>query len=162
MTQIYVNDANILIDLCNLEIVPEFLALGFDLCTTDFVLAELDEEQAMLFRGKLTEISTSESEMLDVIILKESHSALSFEDCTAWFHASSRQGVLVTSDKALRNAAANSGTIVKGILHLFDQMRIQNCMTLEKCIVKLQELIIINPRAPKKLIQNLIEEWQKQ
>jgi hypothetical protein len=41
--KIHINDANILIDLVHLDLVVPFLALNFELYTTDFVFAELEQ-----------------------------------------------------------------------------------------------------------------------
>lgn len=161
MVQIYINDANILIDLCDLDIIEEFLALDFELCTTDFVMAELEERQKRLFQDKLVVLSTEPGSFAEIVVLVENHSSLSFEDCTIWYHAIQKNGVMITSDKPLRKAAEAKGTSVRGILHLFDEMKIQNCMPLQKCISKLEELKLINPRAPKNLIDQLIANWLK-
>lgn len=159
MVKIYINDANILIDLCDLDLIDEFLKLDMQLCTTDFVMAELEDRQKGLFGDKLLILSTEPESFTEIVLLVESHSALSFEDCTVWFHAIQQNAVMVTSDKPLRKAAEQKGTSVKGILHLFEEMKKQNCMSLQKSISKLEELKTINPRAPKNLIDQLIANW---
>lgn len=161
MLQFYINDANILIDLCDLDIIEEFLKLDMQLCTTDFVMAELEEKQKRLFGDKLVVLTTKPESFAEIILLSESHSALSFEDCTIWFHTIQKDGVMITSDKPLRNAAKAKGTNVRGILHLFDEMKKQNCMSMQKCISKLEQLKTINPRAPRDLIDQLIANWLK-
>ena len=138
--QIYINDANILIDLCNLDIVFEFLALNFELCTTDFILAELEEEQAEKFREKLTIYTSDATVLIEINALFIQHKGLSFEDCSVWHFANKMNGTLVTSDNTLRKKATKNGVNVKGILHLFEEMKNQECMSVEKCIQKLEEL----------------------
>ena len=43
--KVIVNDANILIDLVELELLPHFFDLEFEFLTTELVLNELFEEQ---------------------------------------------------------------------------------------------------------------------
>ena len=43
--KIFINDANVLIDLVELDLVSEFASLPYELHTTDFVLNEINEEQ---------------------------------------------------------------------------------------------------------------------
>ena len=156
MTQIYINDANILIDLCTLDIVEEFLALNFELCTTDFIIAELDDHQAERFVDNLKIYTSDANILLEINELFSQHNGLSFEDCSVWYFANKSNGILLTSDMALRKKAARNGVNVKGILHLFEEMKNQKCMTIEKCTSKLEELKIQNSWAPVKLIDELI------
>lgn len=160
MTEIYINDANVLIDLCNLDIVEEFLALDYQLCTTDFIIAELDEEQALKFKDNLKIYTSDANALLEINTLFTQHNGLSFEDCSVWYFAHKMSGILLTSDMALRKKAAKGGVNVKGILHLFEEMKNQKCMPLAKCISKLEALKIENPWAPMILIDELIVKFK--
>lgn len=46
--RVIINDANILIDLVQLDLMNEFIQLKLDLKTTDFVYEELNDEQKKL------------------------------------------------------------------------------------------------------------------
>lgn len=163
MSQLYINDANVLIDLCDLNIVSEFLSLdNIVLCTTDFVMAEIDDYQAKLFLGKIIVIKSENEEIKEISDLMIKNNGLSIQDCSVWYYADKRKGTLVTSDSKLRKLAGKSGTQVKGILHIFELMKEQKCLSLTKCIEKLEELKKINPRSPNKLIDELIEKWNKE
>ena len=52
--KIVINDANILIDLAKLELIPVFAKINFDLHTTDVVIEELNEEQRDPCNRKIT------------------------------------------------------------------------------------------------------------
>lgn len=43
--KIHINDANILMDIVQLDLASVFLELNFELYTTDFVFAEIEPEQ---------------------------------------------------------------------------------------------------------------------
>ncbi|REC56269.1 hypothetical protein DRF62_04175 [Chryseobacterium piscium] len=161
MKQIYITDANIFIDLYNLGIVKEFLSLECELCTTDFVMEELEPEQAAIFSG-LKIYESSEEEIEKIVDLMDNHTGLSFEDCSVWYFADKTQGVLITSDGKLRKTAFNSGTDVRGILHLFEKMKDEELLSIEICIEKLELLKTVNVRSPKKLIDNLIDQFKNE
>lgn len=81
--RIFLNDANILIDLVDLDCVEAFFQLNVELCTTDFVLEELEEFQKDLFRDDRLRICTSDSDAIATISdLMEANPGLSFEDCS--------------------------------------------------------------------------------
>ena len=50
--KLLINDANILIDIAKLGLVDAFLSLDFDLHTTDFVFAELNDNSKKAFHPR--------------------------------------------------------------------------------------------------------------
>ncbi len=81
--KLLINDANILIDIIKIDVVASFLALNFELKTTDFVFAELlPEQQKILKSEKLQIIESNEGEDLAGIYqLLANSTGVSFEDC---------------------------------------------------------------------------------
>ena len=55
--KILINDANILIDLIELELLQEFSLLEFEMCTTDFILAEIEDTQEALIAVSYTHLA---------------------------------------------------------------------------------------------------------
>ena len=108
--RIIVNDANILIDLVELQLLPQFFALKFEFFTTTLILEELlDEQQAQLETYLTQEILHAEemsaTDLESIKTIEKSKPKLSQQDCSAYHQAASKQGTLVTSDNVLRKFA---------------------------------------------------------
>lgn len=143
--RIIVNDANILIDLVELQLLPQFFALKFEFFTTTLILEELLDEQRVQLETYITqeiliaeEMSTEDLEAIKTI--EKSKPRLSQQDCSAYHQATSKQGTLVTSDNVLRKFAIATNIDVHGHLWIFDQMVAQNTLTPITASQKLMEL----------------------
>lgn len=163
--RIIINDANILIDLVQLDLMNEFIQLEMELKTTDFVYEELNEEQKIVITsfidsGDIELIVTEDVEDYDRIInIMESSSGLSFEDCSVWHYAEKLEGILLSGDGRLRKQAIANGISVRGILYIFDQLLLANLITFELAIDKIEHLYEINPRLPINSKNERILRW---
>lgn len=165
--KILINDANILIDLFELDLLQEFVQLDFEMCTTDFILAEIDDIQkapiaTIIEAGNLTLIVTENDEDFDGInALLGAGGGLSLEDCSAWYYSRKLGGILVTGDRNLRKLATAVGIEVRGIIYLFDELLAQEIITCEMAIKKIEHLLTINNRLPKDAIRIRVRLWKK-
>lgn len=165
---VVVNDANILIDLVKLQLLPHFFSLQLRFYTTDLILNELhdwqvEELQLYINSGSLTIIQLTDTELVDVALLQAEKRQLSEQDCSAIVCARKVTGTLLTSDKNLRNFAAKKALTVIGHLWVFDKMVAENTITPQNAIIKLTELReIVNPRLnlPKIECENRLELWK--
>jgi predicted nucleic acid-binding protein len=159
--KLLINDANILIDIIKLDIVDSFLALEFDLQTTDFVFSELnDEQQIVLQSAKLKIIITdSLNDYKAINSLLANNRGLSFEDCSVWYYAKKLAGVLISGDGKLRKKVSEDGVEVKGIIYIVEEMKKQQKITTQKAIIKLGELKELNSRLPHNEIEKIIQFW---
>lgn len=96
--RIVITDANILIDLINLDLSAVlFESELFEFKTTDFVFDEIYEEQKEkllpVIRAKQLEVcEPDEADLKEIFILKQQSNALSIEDCSVWYFASKLEG----------------------------------------------------------------------
>ncbi|MBA4301006.1 hypothetical protein SAMN03080617_02093 [Algoriphagus alkaliphilus] len=161
--RIFLNDANILIDLVHLDCVEAFFQLNVELCTTDFVLEELEEFQKDLFQNDRLRICTSDSDAIATISdLMEANPGLSFEDCSVWHHARIQGGILITGDGRLRRKASAEGIEVRGIIYLIDLIKDQGIRSISECVSILDKLKVINPRLPIHELEKRIENWRRE
>lgn len=161
--RIFLNDANILIDLVHLDCVEAFFQLNVELCTTDFVLEELEEFQRDLFQNDRLRICTSDSDAIATISdLMEENPGLSFEDCSVWHHAKIQGGILITGDGRLRRKASAEGIEVRGIIYLIDLIKDQGIRSISECVIILDNLKVINPRLPIHELEKRIENWRRE
>ena len=165
---IVVNDANILIDLVKLQLLPHFFSLQLKFYTTDLILDELhdwqvEELQVYVDNGVLTVIQLTDSELIDITLLQAEKRQLSEQDCSAIVCARKVTGDLLTSDNNLRKFARKKLFSVYGHLWIFDKMVEANTITPQNAIDKLTELReVINPRLnlPKIECENRLELWR--
>jgi|SRR5690606_10807306 len=167
--RIIVNDANILIDLVELQLLPQFFALKFEFFTTTLILEELLDEQRVQLETYITqeilkaeEMSTKDLEAIKTI--EKSKPKLSQQDCSAYHQATSKQGTLVTSDNVLRKFAIATNIDVHGHLWLFDQMVDQNTLmpiTASQKLMELCDTINTQLKLPKVECDQRHEVWNK-
>lgn len=166
--RVIINDANILIDLVHLDLMNEFIQLKLELKTTDFVYEELNEEQKNVITdfidsGDIELIITEEDEDFACIVaILENSSGLSFEDCSVWHYANKLGGILLSGDGRLRKQAVEKGIPVRGILYVFDQLLLNDLITFDYAIEKLEQLYEINPRLPIHSKNERISSWTLQ
>lgn len=165
---IIVNDANILIDIIELQLTDPFFRLGYAFHTTSLIYEELFEEQQQqlsifVARGRLTVSVLSAAELEDIHRIQTSKPALSEQDCSAFFQAQRLNGILITSDKLLRTFAEQQRLPVHGHLWVFDRLIEARLVTGPQAVQKLQELQTqINPALglPKSECSKRIELWK--
>jgi rRNA-processing protein FCF1 len=159
--KLLINDANILIDIAKLGLVDAFLSLDFDLHTTDFVFAELNDQQQESMSSERLKIITTDNQQdfNSIMVLLNAHKGLSFEDCSVWHYTHKLKGTLITGDGILRKKVTNAGLDVKGIIYILEEIKQQNKLPINICIEKLQELKMINDRLPKHEIDKRINDW---
>jgi predicted nucleic acid-binding protein len=166
---IVVNDANILIDLVKLELLPHFFAMELKFYTTDLILNELHDWQVLEYEHyinihKLTIMNLTDNELSEVQKLQTEKRQLSEQDCSAIVCAQKVEGTIITSDKNLRNFATSKTLTVVGHLWMFDKMIEQCTITPVQAIYKLKELIEqVNPRLnlPEAECKSRISNWKR-
>lgn len=161
--KLHINDANILMDIVKLDLTEAFLALGFELYTTDFVFAEMEpEQQEQLASDTLIKIGADAVDMTAIFEMMEQHAGLSFEDCSTWHFAQKMDGILVTGDGRLRKKATAAGLEVRGMIYIIEQIKIQEIIPINICIEKLRLLKELNDRLPINAIDERIILWENE
>lgn len=166
METVVVNDTNVFIDLCDIDLIDEFFKLSQKIHTTDFIMNELvkEEQQKKIERfyndGLLTIKIHSAEELLEVVnFQQEQDNNVSIPDCSVWLYAQKNHYRLLTGDNKLRRSAIKAGTIVSGILYIFDQLVEQHIITPLIACDKLNLLRTINNRLPDKDISERLKRW---
>ena len=125
--KIIVNDANILIDLIELQNLPYFFKLEIEFRTTTLILDELFQEQQQellpyIETGKLTPDDISEHDMEEIVAIRSFRPTLSEQDCSAFFLARKEKAALITSDNTLRKFAKSQNMEVHGHFRILDKL----------------------------------------
>ncbi len=66
----------------------------------------------------------------------------------------------LTNDEKLKKSASEQGLEVHGILWVFDQLILEEEITMPEATKKLKELMEINPWLPRKECYKKIKEWE--
>ncbi|CAN5261823.1 hypothetical protein BH23BAC1_BH23BAC1_50310 [soil metagenome] len=149
---VVVNDANILIDIIKLQLLPQFFSLPMKFYTTSLILDELYDEQVELLngysdKGILNIVDFTAEELIEIALLQTEKRQLSDKDCSAIVCAKKVKGSLITSDNTLRKFALKKQIIVRGHLWVLDNLISETKISGSIAINKLAALCdTINPR----------------
>jgi predicted nucleic acid-binding protein len=163
--KIAVNDANIFIDLFDIDLLQLLFELNIELHTTDLVINELEYEQKTPIlekaaEGKIIIKKFGEDELDEIRKLEKKRGAISIQDWSVYFYAKQMKVMILTGDNTLRKQAKENGFEVHGILWLLDQMVNQKILKQKQAVEKLEALMKINQRLPKKDCEERIKEWK--
>ncbi|WP_298355508.1 hypothetical protein [Runella sp.] len=163
--RIAVNDANLFIDLCEIDLVEIFFELPLEFHTTQLILNELEEDQLQrlvpfIAQKQLSVRHLTQSEIDNLASISTQSRKLSREDLSVYFYAHELDNCMIlTGDNRLRKEAQRQGFEVHGILWVFEQL--VNIEVLSPLIAseKLRELMSINFWLPVGECDKLIEKF---
>ena len=143
--QLICSDTNIWIDFQNLNRIDWPFLLDYTyimsrLALDDEVLTPIDQAPRLLQKGLLA-VDLSDDELDLYMSLAGKYRRLSTYDAIALSIAKSRSIVLLTGDKALRNAAEAEHVIAHGLLWLTDQLIDQQLISPEDHRICMQSLL---------------------
>lgn len=155
MTTVAIQDANVIIDLCNGGILDTSLLLDFDFHVADVVVEEIkDETQMEILRsaiesGKITVDETSSETALEAMYLINGTRAISYEDAVSILLAESLGGILLTGDGNLRKRSFLRKLEVRGTLWIFDLLVVQGFLSPQEAANALRLVTESNKRLPR-------------
>ena len=164
---IAINDANLFIDLYEVQLTDTFFGLPLVFHTTQLILNELEDEQVAQLQpyiqnGSLyvRHLSREEIESLDALT---PHSRkLSRQDLSVYFYAREiGECMILTGDNRLRKEAQRQGFEVHGILWVLEQMVIEALLTPNDAVTALQNLMLVNAWLPVRECGELIDKYSK-
>lgn len=162
--KLIITDSNVFFDIIKIQALPEFFALNFKICTTDFVKGEILEseqrEQIEIFirSKKLTVFELSEAEIEEVEKFKTKRFFKTLIDKTVLWKAKQLNCPLLTGDGKLRSEAIDQGVTVYGSLWVIRTLVAQKIISAETGVEYLEMLKVINDRLPLEDIEKLIKK----
>lgn len=159
--QVYISDTNIWIDFRNAGLLDALFDLPFQLCSTDFVVSELQDfdPQALITRGLLVQ-NLDESATARLFGLMTAHNNSSLADVSCYLLAQETGYPLLTGDGRLRKQAAKDGLQVYGALWLLDQL-VAHSVTAPSAAAKgLKSMLDRGARLPGTECQARLRAWQ--
>jgi len=162
---IAVNDANILIDFCDIDFIEVLARLDFILWTSDFVISEIQQSEQrnqvlnFIATGHLLVAAFSSGEIGKIALHHSKVPALSLADCSVLFLAAQKEAILLTGDRQLRMEAEKEGIEVHGSLWILDRMVHLKAIDMIAACRALLELMLRNPRLPKEECEDRRRRW---
>jgi len=165
--RLLIHDANVLIDLLDINLLDEAMALPCTMETTDLVQHEVVEsEQAQALsscidRRLLTVLSSSIEQLAAIRKIQHENPRLTLADCSVVFHARERHGIVLSGDGLVRKEAERQQLEVHSTPWLFSRMVAESNIDMGTAVEKLEILMSINKRLPHRECLKLIESWRK-
>jgi rRNA-processing protein FCF1 len=162
--KLFITDTNVFFDLMNIEALPEFFGLDFEICTTDFVVNEIlrleqaEQIQNFIRSKQLTVFSFSSDEIDEVVNLKTKRMLRRIADKSVLWKAFQLKCQLLTGDKSLRSEAEENGLEVHGSIWVVMKILDAELLSTEKGIELYERLKIVNDSLPKEEIEKLIRK----
>jgi len=163
--KIIISDTNIFIDLLNIELLDIFLKLEYEIHTTDFVIAELNDNQVKILGKSINENKilldkANEDDLVEIIKLQHKKRTLSITDMSVYYFAKEQNAIILTGDKQFRNYAKDNKRDVRGILWVLDEILKQELLKEGILIEKLTKLIASNKRLPADDCKKRLMKWK--
>lgn len=163
--RIAINDANLFIDLFEIDLIDSFFLLNLEFHTTSLILSELDPNQQRCIQKfveigklKIREISIREIETFKDLPVQTKK--LSINDLSLYFYAFElKECMVLTGDNRLRKEAEKIGFEVHGILWVFEELVVHNILEKKLAVQKLEELMKVNLWLPVRECEKLIGVW---
>ena len=164
--KLIITDSSVFFDIIKIQALHEFFALNFNICTTDFVKAEiLESEQRAQIEifirlQKLTVFELTEQEIEEVEEFKTKRFFKTLIDKTVLWKAKQLNCPLLTGDAKLKSEAIDQGVTVHGSLWVIKVIVEQKIITAEAAITFLGKLKTVNDRLPLDEIEKLIKRFE--
>ena len=161
--KVAITDANIFIDLFELELIQFLFELDLSIHTTQEVFLECDETQrAALLKYAATDqlrIHLLTDEQIKNLEQLSFSRKLSFSDQTILSLAYKEKNMVLTGDNLIRKWCVKNELEVHGILWIFEQFTENQLLPPSEAITKLEKLMNINLWLPIDLCDKLIKKW---
>ncbi len=169
MSNIAIQDANVIIDLVNGEVLEIVVSgLNFSFVVTDMVLGEiLQPEEARPQMDRLIEnqnisvVTFSGDQIFSMYGLQTKYPGLSIEDSSCLFYGKEAEAIILTGDMRLRKAAKKESVPVIGTLGILDMLLEKSVLGRALCIEALVKIMASNNRLPQKECIRRLAEWKE-
>lgn len=161
--KLIITDTNVFFDIISIDALPEFFALDFDICTTDFVCKEIFESsqkeqiESFIRAKKLTVFKLTVEEIEEIQNFPTNRYFKGITDKTVLWKAYELKCPLLTGDKKLRNEAEDLKIEVHGNIWVIIALVEKEIISNVKGVELLDKLKLINASLPHDDIDKLIK-----
>ena len=165
--KLLLTDTNVFFDLLSIGALPEFFGLDFEICTTIFVIEEINraeqkkEIDVFIRSNKLTVYEFFEDEIDAIQTMEIKRNLKRITDKSVLWKSIQLNCPLLTGDRKLRNEAEDFGLEVHGTLWVIDTLVEKEKIDKKKGIEMLNALKEENPMLPVDEIVKMISAYKK-
>ncbi len=157
-----VTDTNVWIDLRVGNLLDNVFELDARWLIPDLVGRELSTKRKELLVGWGLEVRSLTGEEIEAVIrLNDTYSAPSRTDMATLVVARAEEGILVTGDAALRDAADEEGIEVHGTLWVVDALVDTEIVGPAEAARALQRMVEADRRLPEEEVNRRIHKWSR-
>jgi len=164
--KIAVTDANIFIDLIEIEIFHFLFELDLEIHTTKAVYDQLIQEQQAIVepyvQSKALIVYNFSFEELMEIYAIEFPPGLEAADQSVYYYSTKIEAMVLSGDKKLRTFCESNDVEVRGVIWVFDNFVSKSVISKKVAASKLQLLIDINNRLPFEDCRKRISKWSSE
>ena len=161
-----VTDANIFIDLIELELLHLLFDLGIEIHTTKAVYDQLNAEQQIIsepfVQSKALIIYNFSFNELSELSQIAFPTGLEPADKSVYYYSIKIGAMILSGDKRLRTFCESKSVEVRGIIWVFDRFVSNSIISKRTAAAKLQLLMDINNRIPFEDCKKRISKWNSE
>jgi rRNA-processing protein FCF1 len=164
--KLIITDTNVFFDIINIQALPEFFSLDYEICTTDFVLNEIlfsnqkNQIDPFIRVRKLTVFSFTAEEIEEINIMKTKRNLRVLTDKTVLWKSIKLKCPVLTGDLKLRKEAEDFGLSVYGSIWVIETLIKSKKIPNEAGIIFLERLKVTNESLPHDEIDKLIVKYK--
>lgn len=165
--KLIITDTNVFFDIIEIRVLPEFFALDYEICTTDFVINEIlkstqkTEVESFIRAKKLKVIHLNADEVESVVSFQTKRNFKGITDKTVLYKSIELKCPLLTGDKKLRKEAEDWGVEVHGSVWVVSELIKQQIISNEKGIKLYETCKRLSSFLPHDEIDKLIKKLKK-
>lgn len=161
--KLIIKDTNVFFDIISISALPEFFALDFEICTTDFVVREILESyqkeqiESFIRAKKLIVFKLTANEIEEIQNFATRRFFKGITNKTVLWKSHQLNCPLLTGDKKLRNEAEDLKIEVHGSIWVIKSIVEREIISKSKGAELLEKLKLINASLPQDEIDKLIK-----
>jgi predicted nucleic acid-binding protein len=162
--KLIITDTNVFFDIISIDALPEFFAIDFEICTTDFVVSEIlrshqrEQVESFIRAKKLIVFELSIDEIDCIRNFKTTRFFKGITDKTVLWKSQQLNCPLLTGDKKIRNEAEDLNIEVHGSIWVIQKLITDEVVSKQAGTVLLEKLKASNTNLPHHEIDKLIRQ----
>jgi rRNA-processing protein FCF1 len=164
--KLIITDTNVFFDIINIQALPEFFSMDYEICTTDFVLKEIlfssqkNQIEPFMRARKLTVYSFTSEELEEINTMRTKRNLRVLTDKTVLWKSLQLKCPVLTGDMKLRKEAEDFGIPVYESIWVIETLIKTGKITKHTGINCLERLKETNEILPHDQIDSLIRKYK--
>jgi rRNA-processing protein FCF1 len=162
--KLLITDTNVLFDVIKTGVLPEFFSLGYDICTTVFVIEEIKQAtqkelvETYIRSNQLTVFEFTGEDIDDIVSFDEVRSLKRFTDKSVIWKSLQLNCPMLTGDNKMKKIAESIGIEVHGSIWIIEELLNSRMISEARAIELYEHLMEINSWLPKDEIEKRINK----